>query len=89
MRQTRLKKVKLTNQIGEESKSTKSMDGRLGGLRLLFTMHIGDQRDVDQSKVLVSDTELKLAHRLHEGRGFNVTNRTTKLSRTLVSKSRL
>ena len=57
------------------------MDGGLCGVWLLLAMHVGDQGDMDESKVLVSDTELELSHCFYEWRRFNVTDSTTQLNR--------
>ena len=50
------------------------MHGGLGGLRLLLTVHVGHERDVDECKVVVADAELELTHGFDEGGGFDVTN---------------
>ena len=63
------------------------MDGRLCGLSFLFPVHIRHERNVDERKVLRSNTELELSHRLDEGCGFNVTDSSTELKRTINSSS--
>ena len=57
------------------------MDGSLRGFCFLLAVHIGDQGDMDESEVLVSNTELELSHCLDKGRGFNIANRATQLNR--------
>lgn len=57
------------------------MDGGLRGFCLLLAVHIGNQGDMDESEVLVSDAELELSHCLDKRRGFDVTDRTTQLNR--------
>ena len=51
----------------------------MGGFRLLLSVHIGNQRDVNQGKVLVTYAELKLPHGLDERRRLDVTHGTTEL----------
>jgi len=46
-------------------------------------MHIRYKRDMDERKVLVANAELELPHRLYEGRGFDITNRSAQLSMRL------
>ena len=45
----------------------------------LALLHIGNKRDVNKCKVIVSHTELELAHRLNEGGGFDITHSSAKL----------
>jgi hypothetical protein len=42
-------------------------------------VHIGNERDMYQCEVFMTDTELKLSHRLDEWCRFDVANSTTKL----------
>jgi len=55
------------------------MYGGLCWFRLLFAMHVWDKRHVDQSKVFVTDAELKLAHCLDERGRFDITHGTSQL----------
>ncbi len=55
------------------------MDGCLSRLGFLFAVHVGNERYMDEREVLVTDTELELAHSFDEGRGLDVSNGTTKL----------
>lgn len=50
--------------IWEKPKSAKGVDGRLRRPRLLLSMKVGYERDVDARKVLMADAELELTHRL-------------------------
>lgn len=49
------------------------MYGRLGRFRFLLSMHIGDERDMNKCKVIISNSKLELAHGLDERRGLDVT----------------
>lgn len=55
------------------------MNSCLSRLRLLLAMHVGYQRNVDQSKVFVADAELELAHSLDEGSGFDIAHGASEL----------
>lgn len=68
-----------TYEIREETEASEVSDGRLSGLRLLLATDDGDQGDVEDGKVLVSDSELELSHRLDERGRLNVSNGSTKL----------
>lgn len=56
------------------------MYSRLRRLRFLLSVHIWNQRDVDQGEVLVSDAELELSNGFDKGRGFDITDGTSELS---------
>ena len=70
-----------TNQIREKPKTAQCVDGGLGRFCFLFAMHIGNQGDVNESEVLVTDAELELSHCLDERCRLNVTDCTTQLNR--------
>ena len=59
--------------------SSEVSDGRLGGLGLLLSSNDRDQGHVEDGKVLVSDSELELSHRLNERSRLNVSNSSTEL----------
>ena len=63
-----------SNQIGGQSEASKVPDSRLCRLRFLFTIDEGNERDVDQSKVFVADSELELTHGFNKRCGFNVSD---------------
>ena len=67
------------NEVRQETKSAQYVHGRLCRLRLLLTVHVGHERDVDQSEVFVPNTELELAHGLDEGGRLNVTDSAAQL----------
>lgn len=73
-----------THDIREQAKPARDTDGRLGGLRLLLAVHVGDERDVDLREVLVANAELELAHRLDERRALDVAHCATELQRSSV-----
>jgi hypothetical protein len=55
------------------------MNSSLRRLRLLFTVHVGDQGDVDQREVLMAHAELKLPHGLDERRRLNIADGASEL----------
>ena len=55
------------------------MNSRLGRLGLLFPVHVGNQRDVDESKVLIADAELELPHSFDKWCRFDIAHSTTEL----------
>lgn len=57
------------------------MDGRLSRFCLLFAVHVGDERDMNECEVFVADSELELTHGFDEWGGFNVTDSTPKLKK--------
>jgi len=69
------------NQIGGKSQSTKITDRGLGGLGLLLTDGTDgrDQGDMDQSKVIVTDTELELTHGLNKRGRLDIADGTAEL----------
>ena len=67
------------NEVRQETKSAQNVHGRLCWLCLLLAVHVGYERDVDQSEVFVPNTELELAHGLDEWCGFDVTDGSAKL----------
>lgn len=73
-----------TYKVGDEAETTKVTDTGLGGFRLLLTAKVGDQGDVDESKVVVANTELELTHGLDERSRLNVTNGTSELDNANV-----
>ena len=52
-------------------------------------MHVRHERDVDERKVLVADTELELPHSLNKGRGLDIANRSAELSDSLSDNARI
>jgi hypothetical protein len=52
-------------------------------------VHVRHERDVDERKVLVTNTELELPHRLYKGRGLDITNRSAELSDRLSDGARI
>lgn len=67
-------------QIWEKTQSSQISDTGLSGLGLLFSTNDRDEGDVNQGKVLVTDSELELAHGLDEWRGFDITDGTAELN---------
>lgn len=68
------------------------MDGRLSRFCLLFTVHVGYERDMNECEVFVADSELELAHSFDERGGFDVTDSTPKLQKswaTFIHQTRL
>ena len=55
------------------------MNSGLRGLRLLFAMHIGNHRHVNEREVRVADAKLELSHGFHERSGLDITNGATEL----------
>jgi len=72
-----------THEVGKQAQPSESVDGRLRRFGFLFPMHVGHEGNVDECKVLRSNTELELSHRLDERCGFNVTNGSTELKQTI------
>lgn len=71
-------------QVGEESQTANITDSGLSRLRLLLAVHIDDERNVDERKVVWSDAELELTHRLDEWRRLDVTDCSSELCTTLA-----
>jgi len=69
----------VTHEVRNKTKTAEITDTSLGRLGLLLAADNGDERDVDEGKVVVADAELELAHGLDEGSRLDVTNGTTKL----------
>lgn len=69
----------VTNEVGSESEAAEVADARLCWLRLELAVDGGDETDMDERKVVVSDAELELAHGLDEGCGLDVSDRATEL----------
>ena len=61
------------------------MDGRLRWFRFLFSVHFGYEGNVDERKVLRSNTELELSHCLDNGCRFDVTDGSTELKQAISS----
>ena len=55
------------------------MHSRLRRFRLLFTMHVGDERYMNERKVVVTDAKLELTHRFDERCRFDISDSTAKL----------
>jgi len=68
-----------TNEIREKTESTKISDGSLGRLGLLLSSDDGDEGDVEDGEVLVSDSELELSHGLDERSRLDISNGSTEL----------
>jgi len=66
-------------QIREKTQSSQITDTGLSGLGLLFSTNDRDEGDVNQGKVLVTNSELELTHGLDEWRGFDITDSTAEL----------
>lgn len=60
------------------------MHGRLCRLRLLLSVQIGDERDVDKGEIGGADAELELPHGFDERCGFDVANGSSELDYTYV-----
>ena len=75
-----------THEVGKQAEPSKSVDGRLCGLSFLFSVHVGNEGNVYECKVLRSNAELELSHRLDEGCGFNVTNSSTELKQPMNTR---
>jgi hypothetical protein len=72
-------KKKGTDQVGQQAEAAQSVHGRLRRLCFLLAVHVRDERDVDERKVLVADAELELSHRLYERRGLDIADRSAEL----------
>ena len=71
--------------VGQKTKTTQGVNCCLCWFRFLFAVHIGNQGDVDESKVLVAYAELELSHSFDKWRGLNITNSSAEL-RTNVNE---
>lgn len=69
------------DKVGKEAQATEVSDTGLGRFCLLFARDDGDEGDVDESHVIVADTELKLSHGLDKGRGFDISDGSAELQR--------
>jgi hypothetical protein len=69
------------NQVGSKTKPTEVTDRGLSRLGLLLAnrSNCGDQRDVDQGKVIVTDAKLELPHGLNKGCRLNVSDSASEL----------
>ena len=76
-----------THEVGSESETAEVADAGLCWLRLELAVDGGYEADVDEGEVVVADAELELSHGLDEGRRFDVSDRSTKLSRDGVRAS--
>lgn len=56
-----------THQVRQKTCATEILDTSLSRLGLLLATNNGDQRDVDERKVVVSDSPLELTQSLDEG----------------------
>jgi hypothetical protein len=68
-----------THDVRKQTEPSQGVDCGLCGFCLLFPVHVGHERNVDECKVIRSNTELELPHRLNERRRLNVTNSSTQL----------
>lgn len=75
-----------SNQIRVQTGTAKVTDAHLGRLSLLFANRSDNRnkRNMDQAKVLVTDTELELTHGLNEGSRFDITDGTTQFNNTNI-----
>lgn len=55
-----------TNQVGSQSQTTEISNTGLGRFRLEFSINGRYETDVEESKVVVTNTELELSHRFDE-----------------------
>ena len=60
------------------------MHGCLCRLRLLLSVQIWDEGDVDQGKVGCTDAELELAHGFDKWRGFDIADCASELDDAYV-----
>ena len=68
-----------THQIGQETEAAECMNSRLCRLCLLFSVHVGNQGDMNKCEVLIANTELELPHGFDEWCRLDVADSTTKL----------
>lgn len=73
------------HQVGDETEATEVANGRLGRLGLELAVDRGDERDVEEGKVVLADAELELPHRFDEGRRLDVANSAAELQREETS----
>ena len=66
-------------EVRGEAEATKVANRGLGRLGLELSVDGGDERDMDEGEVVMSDAELELAHRLNERGRLDVSDRSTKL----------
>jgi hypothetical protein len=67
--------------VGGQTETTEVTDRSLSWLRLELAVDRGNEGDVNEGEVVLSDTELELTHRLDEGSGLDVTDGSTELRR--------
>ena len=78
-----------TDQVRQKAEPAQGVHSCLGRLCFLLSVHVRNERDVDERKVLVTDAELELPHRLDEGCRLDIANRSAKLSDRLSNKARI
>ncbi len=66
-------------QVREKTQSSKISDTSLSGLGFLFTSNNRDERDVNQSEVFMSDSELELSHCLDERCRLDISDCSSEL----------
>ena len=69
-----------TYEVRKETEAAEGVDGGLGRLRFLFAVHVGNEGDVDEGKVVVADAELELTHGFYEGCGLDVADGASELT---------
>jgi hypothetical protein len=65
--------------VRKKAETTKRVDGGLCGFCFLLAVEVGNQRNVDEGKVIVSNAELELTHGFDERSGFDVSDCTAEL----------
>ena len=70
-----------TYEVRKQTQATQGVNGGLCRFCLLLSVHIWDERHVNQSKVFVSNTELELPHCLDERGGLDITHGASELQR--------
>ena len=78
-----------TDQVRQKAEPAQGVHSCLRRLCFLLSMHIRNERDVDERKILVADAELELPHRLDKGRGLDIANCSAKLSDRLNNEARI
>lgn len=71
--------AKPTHEVGHQTKSAQVADAGLSGLGLELAVDRGNERHVEERKVVLADAELELPHRLDERRRLDVTDRAAEL----------
>ena len=73
-----------TYQVGQETEAAQIPHARLGRLGLLLSANDGDERDVDESKVFVADSELELTESFDKGCRLDVADGASELCLSAV-----